>query len=105
MPSLLLGFLDINGICQSIPAVHDRYSESRYGVLFCFALASTVSNSSQGTRVEKEHMQYLKDAQRIEDRSGGPNVSTPNLGFGGNSVDFESLVGGGAPNTKTLVTS
>jgi SCY1-like protein 2 len=51
-------------------------------------------------------MQYLKDSQRVEDRSGGPNGSTPNLALGGGGVDFESLVGGGAPSTQaTSVTS
>ena len=46
-----------------------------------------------GDRVEKEHKQFLRDSQRLEDRSatavegiqGGPT-------FGG-TVDFESLVG------------
>lgn len=67
--------------------------------LFC--LVSAAPNSPTGTRVEKEHMQYLKDSQRIEDRSGGANGSTPNLALGGTNVDFESLVGGGTANTKT----
>ncbi len=50
-----------------------------------------------GDRVEKEHDQYLRDSQRIEDRSAltQNGVSAPKPG----SVDFESLVGGGAPNS------
>lgn len=48
-----------------------------------------------GDRVEKEHDQYLRDSQRIEDRSttSNNNMQTPQLG---GAVDFESLVGGGA---------
>lgn len=46
-----------------------------------------------GDRVEKEHDQFLRDSQRLEDRS-----ATANNGAGGTqsfagSVDFESLVG------------
>ena len=45
-----------------------------------------------GDRVEKEHNQYLRDSQRLEDRSainvtGLSSVSTT-------TVSFESLVGG-----------
>ncbi|KAI0048222.1 kinase-like protein [Auriscalpium vulgare] len=51
-----------------------------------------------GDRVEKEHNQYLRDSQRIEDRSalaiGG--ASGPTMGGG---VDFESLVGGASVAT------
>ncbi|KIJ60622.1 hypothetical protein HYDPIDRAFT_98218 [Hydnomerulius pinastri MD-312] len=44
-----------------------------------------------GDRVEKEHNQFLRDSQRIEDRSATANgVAAPNLNSG---VDFESLVG------------
>jgi SCY1-like protein 2 len=44
-----------------------------------------------GERVEKEHNQFLRDSQRIEDRSATANgVASPNLNTG---VDFESLVG------------
>lgn len=51
-----------------------------------------------GDRVEKEHDQYLRDSQRIEDRStmNVNGVSAPTLG---GTVDFESLVGGGGANT------
>lgn len=50
-----------------------------------------------GERVEKEHDQYLRDSQRIEDRSTITNgVETPQLG---GAVDFESLVGGGGAGT------
>ena len=46
-----------------------------------------------GQRVEKEHDQFLRDSQRLEDRStvtmdGGPGVNGNTV-----SVDFESLVG------------
>lgn len=45
-----------------------------------------------GDRVEKEHDQFLRDSQRIEDRSGiatnGINGTAPSQG-----IDFESLVG------------
>ncbi|KAF7966844.1 hypothetical protein HWV62_36889 [Athelia sp. TMB] len=47
-----------------------------------------------GDRVEKEHNQFLRDSQRIEDRSGageaGAFTGAPGVGGG---VDFESLVG------------
>jgi SCY1-like protein 2 len=51
-----------------------------------------------GERVEKEHGQYLRDAQRIEDRSATAvnGTTTPVLG---GAVDFESLVGGNPANT------
>ncbi|RPD65977.1 other/SCY1 protein kinase [Lentinus tigrinus ALCF2SS1-7] len=48
-----------------------------------------------GDRVEKEHDQYLRDSQRIEDRSavnGRASLSTNPTG----AVDFESLVGNNA---------
>lgn len=46
-----------------------------------------------GHRVEKEHDQFLRDSQRLEDRStvatdGGPGANGNTV-----SVDFESLVG------------
>jgi len=44
-----------------------------------------------GERVEKEHNQFLRDSQRIEDRSTETNgVRSPAFN---NGVDFESLVG------------
>lgn len=44
-----------------------------------------------GERVEKEHNQFLRDSQRIEDRSTPANgVASPNFNSG---VDFETLVG------------
>ncbi|KAI0340500.1 kinase-like protein [Trametopsis cervina] len=51
-----------------------------------------------GDRVEREHDQYLRDSQRIEDRSttATEGVSAPTLG---GAVDFESLVSGGAANS------
>ncbi|KAF8495373.1 kinase-like domain-containing protein [Gautieria morchelliformis] len=55
-----------------------------------------------GTRVEKEHMQYLKDSQRLEDRSGGVGESGSTPAHGSTGVDFESLVGGASSaNTKS----
>lgn len=51
-----------------------------------------------GDRVEKEHDQYLRDSQRLEDRSTATNgVSAPTLGGG---VDFETLVAGGTATVK-----
>ncbi|KIM57078.1 hypothetical protein SCLCIDRAFT_1219748 [Scleroderma citrinum Foug A] len=44
-----------------------------------------------GDRVEKEHNQFLRDSQRLEDRSATTNgITPPNLNSG---IDFESLVG------------
>jgi SCY1-like protein 2 len=46
-----------------------------------------------GDRVEKEHNQFLRDSQRLEDRSAtamDDALSGPSLG---GTVDFESLVG------------
>ncbi|KAH9842331.1 other/SCY1 protein kinase [Rhodofomes roseus] len=47
-----------------------------------------------GDRVEREHDQYLRDSQRIEDKSSAAanGTSAPSLG---GSVDFESLVSNG----------
>lgn len=59
-----------------------------------------------GERVEKEHDRYLRDSQRIEDRSalhGRANLSSDT---GGGAVDFESLVGNhGTAAVKTHSTS
>ena len=54
-----------------------------------------------GDRVEKEHNQFLRDSQRIEDRSAtatnGPVDGLTSRG----GVDFETLVGGsGATSIK-----
>ncbi|KAH9901229.1 kinase-like protein [Cubamyces lactineus] len=50
-----------------------------------------------GDRVEKEHDQYLRDSQRVEDRSA---TVTNGMAMGttsaGGTVDFESLVAGGS---------
>ena len=44
-----------------------------------------------GDRVEKEHNQFLRDSQRLEDRSATTNgVAPPTLN---SSLNFESLVG------------
>ena len=48
-----------------------------------------------GDRVEKEHDQYLRDSQRIEDRSAISGANGTNGTSAGGTVDFESLVGGG----------
>ncbi|KAI6019640.1 kinase-like domain-containing protein [Pisolithus orientalis] len=54
-----------------------------------------------GDRVEKEHDQFLRDSQRIEDRSALANgVNLPNLNSG---VDFESLVGRANATTRAEV--
>jgi SCY1-like protein 2 len=47
-------------------------------------------------RVEKEHAQHLRDAQRIEDRSSLTNSNSAlNLGSDNPSSDFAKLVGAG----------
>ncbi|KAF9257777.1 kinase-like protein [Marasmius fiardii PR-910] len=46
-----------------------------------------------GERVEKEHIQYLRDSQRLEDRSTNANDSGVNMASFAGTVDFESLVG------------
>ena len=52
-----------------------------------------------GDRVEKEHNQFLRDSQRIEDRS----ATTVNGPVGGltsrGGLDFETLVGGSGATT------
>ena len=47
-----------------------------------------------GDRVELEHGQFLRDSQRLEDRSAVP-VSGVDPNPVGGAVNFESLVGGG----------
>ncbi|KAF8964072.1 other/SCY1 protein kinase [Flammula alnicola] len=46
-----------------------------------------------GDRVEKEHDQFLRDSQRLEDRSGVAANGTPGANGTTSNVDFESLVG------------
>lgn len=47
-----------------------------------------------GDRVEREHNQFLRDTQRLEDRSAIPaSDAVPKSAGGG--VAFENLVGGG----------
>ncbi|KAI6116914.1 hypothetical protein EDD16DRAFT_1481889, partial [Pisolithus croceorrhizus] len=54
-----------------------------------------------GDRVEKEHNQFLRDSQRIEDQSALANgVNPPNLNSG---VDFESLIGRANATTRAEV--
>jgi SCY1-like protein 2 len=52
-----------------------------------------------GDRVEKEHNQFLRDSQRIEDRSAtasnGPMDGLKTRG----GMDFETLVGGSGPTS------
>lgn len=61
-----------------------------------------------GERVEKEHNQFLRDSQRIEDRSAtGDNSLTGPPALGG-AVDFESLVGsanGASVKADTVIDS
>ena len=45
-----------------------------------------------GERVEKEHDQFLRDSQRLEDRSANKANGSAAKSFAG-SVDFETLVG------------
>jgi len=53
-----------------------------------------------GDRVEKEHNQFLRDSQRLEDRSAtGTNGNAGIKSFVG-TVDFESLVGTNAAAGK-----
>ena len=47
-----------------------------------------------GDRVEREHGQFLRDSQRLEDRSAVP-VSGAEPNPVGGEVNFENLVGGG----------
>ena len=51
-----------------------------------------------GDRVEKEHDQFLRDSQRLEDRSAtAMNGSMGGLTTRG-GMDFEALVGGAGPD-------
>lgn len=51
-----------------------------------------------GDRVEKEHNQFLRDSQRIEDQSTAANgAALPSFDT---SVDFETLVGRSNANIK-----
>ncbi|KAK7693292.1 hypothetical protein QCA50_002859 [Cerrena zonata] len=53
-----------------------------------------------GDRVEKEHDQYLRDSQRLEDRSAISGANGTNGTSATGTVDFESLVGGGHATVK-----
>ena len=44
-------------------------------------------------RVQKEHNQFLRDSQRIEDRSSGADGEFTGASKVDGNVDFESLVG------------
>ncbi|KAH9951274.1 other/SCY1 protein kinase [Amylocystis lapponica] len=52
-----------------------------------------------GDRVEKEHDQYLRDSQRIEDRSGVAANGTSHAYSTNGAADFESLVSQGGTGT------
>ncbi|KAG5651283.1 hypothetical protein H0H81_009226 [Sphagnurus paluster] len=59
-----------------------------------------------GDRVQKEHDQFLRDSQRLEDRSATAASGLPNAKSFGGTVDFESLVGrtnGSAIKSDTTV--
>jgi SCY1-like protein 2 len=45
-----------------------------------------------GDRVQKEHNQFLRDSQRIEDRSSTADNGLTGASKLGGNVDFESLV-------------
>lgn len=52
-----------------------------------------------GDRVEREHLQHLRDSQRIEDRSVSALNSSASGGGLATGLDFESLVGGAKTST------
>jgi SCY1-like protein 2 len=52
-----------------------------------------------GDRVEKEHNQFLRDSQRIEDRSATALNGTIDGTTSRGGVDFETLVGGTGAGT------
>ncbi|KAI0374727.1 kinase-like protein [Pilatotrama ljubarskyi] len=59
-----------------------------------------------GDRVEREHDQYLRDSQRVEDRSATTLNGRSSAPVAGGAVDFESLVANGAgltPKTNAAV--
>ena len=86
--------------------VRDLISSLLNDSLNWYALVLTVSQFKRfmevikklGDRVEKEHDQYLRDSQRVEDRSAINGTANIPAGPAG-AVDFESLVGnsGSAP--------
>ncbi|KAL5533231.1 PPK32 [Sanghuangporus sanghuang] len=51
-----------------------------------------------GDRVEREHLQFLKDSQRIEDKSG-TETGLGSVGGSANGIDFASLVAGASTST------
>ena len=51
-----------------------------------------------GERVEREHLQHLRDSQRIEDKSVSA-VGLSASGGGAGGLDFESLVAGAKTST------
>jgi len=61
-----------------------------------------------GERVEKEHNQFLRDSQRIEDRSSTADNLQQGTSNASGSVDFESLVGranGASVKADTVIDS
>lgn len=60
-----------------------------------------------GDRVEKEHNQFLRDSQRLEDRSVAADGGFSGAPAVAGGVDFESLVGGanGAVKADSVIES
>lgn len=59
-----------------------------------------------GDRVEKEHNQFLRDSQRIEDRSADVQANDGRIVNFAGTVDFQTLVAGGnAGNTSNTPSS
>lgn len=61
-----------------------------------------------GERVEKEHNQFLRDSQRIEDRSSTADNLQQGTSNASGNVDFESLVGranGASVKADTVIDS
>lgn len=52
-----------------------------------------------GDRVEREHLQHLKDSQRIEDKSGSSTGMSSAGNGSANGLDFASLVAGASTST------
>ena len=51
-----------------------------------------------GDRVEREHLQFLRDSQRTEDRTSAPS-GVMTSGGSANGIDFASLVAGASTST------
>ena len=99
--SLLLFFLSF-GPCLSVHVCAVFFKHAQTCISLSCHLVLNVEQFQRfmsvikrlGDRVQKEHDQFLRDAQRIDDRSATAANSTAGpLSYAGN-VDFESLVGG-----------